>query len=311
MTEAECDCCIVGGGPAGLTAAIFLARFRRRPVLIDGGESRASWIPRSHNHPAFPSGINGFELLERLHRQLADYDARVHRATAETVRRLPDGRFRVEAGGVALVAAHVILATGVRDHLPPTPAAVEQVRAGVIRQCPVCDAYEMIDRRLAVLGSGDCAAGEALFLRGYTSDVTVIPVKGALDLPEPESERLSAAGVVQEHTPLAALEIDGADDGVGVVLRDGRRLAFDAVYSGLGVTPGTDLAVGLGVALSSDGRIATDDHQRTSVEGAYAAGDVVTGLNQIAVAMAQAEIAAVDIHNCLRRAEKLCLAGQD
>src|SRR5690606_20696528 len=69
---AEVDCCIVGGGPAGMTAAIFLSRFRRRVALIDGGESRASWIPRTHNHPAFPGGINGEVLLDRMRRQLSE-----------------------------------------------------------------------------------------------------------------------------------------------------------------------------------------------------------------------------------------------
>jgi thioredoxin reductase (NADPH) len=97
---------------------------------------------------------------------------------------------------------------------------------------------------------------------------------------------------------------------VTAVLRDGRKLAFDAVYSGLGVEPHVGLARALGVELSSDGRVVVDEHQRCSVEGVYAAGDVVTGLNQLAVAMAQAEIAAVDIHNALRRGERLCLAGQ-
>ncbi len=323
MTDVSCDCCIVGGGPAGLTAAIFLARFRRRPVVIDAGDSRASWIPRSHNHPAFPGGINGYELLDRMRAQLANYGIAPISGAADKVERLPGGGFRVTAGEASFIAPHVIFASGVRDRLPPAPDAVEQVRRGLIRQCPVCDAFEMIDKRVGVIGSGVGAAGEALFLRGYTADVTLIPLGGPLDLPEGEPERLEEARVKTLDAPLERLEIEGGDEDpaehegslppprpVRAILQDGRRVEFDAVYSGLGVEPHVDLARDLGVELSSDGRIATDEHQRCSVEGAYAAFDVVTGLNQLAVAMAQAEIAAVDIHNALRRGERLCLAGQ-
>lgn len=316
MTDVSCDCCIVGGGPAGLTAAIFLARFRRRPVVIDAGDSRASWIPRSHNHPAFPGGINGYELLERMRAQLANYGIAPISAAADKVEGLPGGGFRITAGEASFVAPHVIFASGVRDRLPPAPDAVEQVRRGIIRQCPVCDAFEMIGKRVGVVGSGMSAAGEALFLRGYTPDVTLIPLGGPFDLPPHEIERLDEAEIKRLDATLDRLEVEDDEDiaegarPIRAVLSDGRRLEFDAVYSGLGVTPHAELAAALGVELSSDGRIATDPHQRCSVEGAYAAGDVVTGLNQLAVAMAQAEIAAVDIHNTLRRGERLCLAGQ-
>ena len=159
-------CVIVGGGPGGLTAAIYLARFRRRFLLIDAGESRATWIPRSHNHPGFPKGVGGPELLTRLREQLHIYS---------------------------------------HAHL----------------------------------------------------DIT---------------------------------------------------REVDVIYSAEGFHPRSHLASALGVAQLTDGRVVTDGHQRTSVKGCYAAGDIVTGLNQLGVAMAQGEIAAVDIHNRLRDEENTCLA---
>jgi thioredoxin reductase (NADPH) len=304
------DCCVIGGGPAGLTAGIFLARLRRNAVLLDCGDSRASWIPRSHNHPAFPGGINGEDLLRRMRAQLAEFGAAPVPERATAVRRAEDGQLLVETGAGAYLCRYVILATGVRDYLPPVENAVSHVREGVIRQCPICDAYEMIGQRLAVIGSGECAAGEALFLRSYTSEITVLTLGAPLGMGDADLGRLRDAGVRLLETPARDFRFD-SERGVSVVLADGSALSFAAVYSGLGISPHTELAAGLGVRLTQDGRIETVAHQRTSEPGVYAAGDVVTGLNQIAVAMAQAEIAAVDIHNELRRSEKLCLAAAE
>lgn len=299
------DCCIIGGGPAGLTAAIFLARFRRSAVLLDGGESRASWIPRSHNHPAFPGGINGEDLLQRMRRQLAEFGEAPRPARAESAR-ATDAGFAVETDAGQVLARSLILATGVRDNLPPLADAIAHVREGVIRQCPICDAYEVIDRRIAVIGTGRCAAGEALFLRGYTPDVTLVTLGEPLGLPEGDAARLAAAGIAVLTDPVHALAAD-PKDGVRVLLGNGQELRFDAAYAGLGVTPRTRIAAGLGVELTGDGRIVTDAQQRTSRPGVFAAGDAVTGLNQIAVAMAQAEIAATEIHNARRAEEGLTL----
>lgn len=301
------DACVIGGGPAGLTAALFLARFRRRAVVLDGGESRAAWIPRSHNHPAFPDGIPGEELLARMREQLARFGAPPVRARVETVERDGDG-FRIAAagGGPGWRARFVVFATGVRDRLAPVPDAIRHVRTGTIRQCPICDAYEVIGKRLAVIGGLRCTAGEALFLRSYTDDIRLVTLGDEPEWSEAEAARIHAAGVRIDPRPVAAI---AAAEGEGAVIafRDGEALHVDAIYSGLGVEPRTRLAAALDVRCAPDGRIDTDGRQRTSVAGIYAAGDAVTGLNQIAVAMAQAEVAAVDIHNTLRREECLCL----
>jgi thioredoxin reductase (NADPH) len=301
MADRPLDCCIVGGGPAGLTAAIFLARFRRRFALIDGGESRASWIPRSHNHPAFPGGINGEELLARMRRQLAEYGAAPIRGQATALSREPDGGLRLETKGGPFAASFVILATGVRDRLPEVEDGVSHVRAGKIRQCPICDGYEVMDRRIAVIGHTPGAAGEALFLRTYTADITLLTHGRPVELGGEDRRRLEEAGIALVEAPVRQLDCERGD--VAVHLEDGDTLTFEAIYSGLGIEPHTALGAMLGVELTPEGRFVTDAKQRTSQPGVYAAGDAVTGLNQIAVAMAQAEIAAVDIHNALRREE--------
>ncbi|TNC52097.1 NAD(P)/FAD-dependent oxidoreductase [Rubellimicrobium rubrum] len=305
LTDDVLDCCIIGGGPAGLTAAIFLARFRRRFVLIDAGESRASWIPRSHNHPAFPGGINGEELLDRMRRQVDEFGGTRLSGVVTRISREGEGPFRIDTGQGTLVARHLILATGVRDNLPAVPDAVSHVRRGTIRQCPICDGYEVTGKRIAVLGSAACAAGEALFLRTYTSDITVVTLGESLSIADDDRARLDDLGIRLIEAPVDRVACD--DGTVEVTLGDGQVMTFDAVYAGLGIEPRTSLAHELDVQLSDDGRVVTDAKQRTSAPQVYAAGDAVTGLNQIAVAMAQAEVAAVDIHNELRRAEKMCL----
>jgi thioredoxin reductase (NADPH) len=301
------DCIIIGGGPAGLTAAIYLARFRRRLVLLDAGESRAEWIPRSHNHPAFPDGIPGPELLDRMRAQVARFGADHVRDEAARLDREGE-EFRVEAGGKTYRAPAVILATGAIDLMPEMEDAVGHVRKGTVRQCPICDGYEVIDRRIVLLGSGRHAVEEALFLSGYSPDVTIAAL-GTEPGPDPDQrEALRMAGVAILEEPV--LGVTCKDGDVRLDLGHGRSARFDVAYSGMGIEPQTDLVADLRPDLSPDGRLQTDAQQQTSIPGLYAAGDVVTGLNQIAVAMAQGEIAATAVHNAARRVEGRSLSGR-
>ncbi|NEX48785.1 NAD(P)/FAD-dependent oxidoreductase [Pseudotabrizicola algicola] len=300
------DCIIVGGGPAGLSAAIYLARFRRRVILIDDGHSRAALIPRSHNHPGFPGGIRGPALLTHLRQQAQEFGVVPLSAEVTAAARTSDA-LQVTVGPRRLTAGSLILATGVRDHLPAVDDPLRHVREGLVRLCPVCDAFELIDKPVAVLGNGNPAAGEALFLRHYTADLRLLTLGRPLEMSSGTEQQLHEAGVEIIRTPMARMNFPGGS--VAISLSDGRSHRFAAVYSALGCAPCTELALPLGVALAEDGRITTDAHQRTSASGVYAAGDIVTGLNQIAVSMAQGEIAATDIHNVLRRQENRCPIG--
>jgi thioredoxin reductase (NADPH) len=141
QAEADLDCLIVGGGPAGLTAAIYLARFRRRTRLIDAGFSRAALIPKSHNFPGFPDGISGVEILARLNAHATRYGAHVERGRVSELRCREDGVFVATAEGRSLTARRVILATGVVDSLPEIEGLKDHIRTGRIRLCPVCDGF--------------------------------------------------------------------------------------------------------------------------------------------------------------------------
>jgi thioredoxin reductase (NADPH) len=295
------DCLIVGGGPAGLTAAIYLARFLRDIVVVDAGESRATWIPKSHNHPGFPHGIGGRELLARLGEQATQFGVRRESMRVESLERDADGIFVARMRGRTIRARRLLLAMGVVDRVPPLEGMREAMRDGLLRQCPICDGYEARGKSIAIIGNGRAAAGEALFMRGYSDDITLVSVGEALALPEDSRDRIAETGIRTIQQPVVSLDPEAA--GALLTFADGATLRVDTLYSALGIEPQNDLARGLGIDLTQDGRIVTDAHQRTSIEHCYAAGDIVTGLNQIGVAMAHAEIAAVDIHNGLRRLE--------
>lgn len=163
--DAAYDVVVVGAGPAGLTAGVYLARFRRRVLILDGGRSRAAWIPTSHNTPGFPRGICGHDLLERLRAQATEYGAEIRGWLATSVRQPRD--FVVEGFQKATAARAIILATGVLDHVPPIDEIEAAIRASLVRMCPICDAFEAIDKAVAVLGSGPLAEREAAFLSRF------------------------------------------------------------------------------------------------------------------------------------------------
>jgi thioredoxin reductase (NADPH) len=164
----------------------------------------------------------------------------------------------------------------------------------------------MIDRKLVVIGRGTTGLGEALFLRSYTPDITLVTLGQPLDLSDDNRRRMEEAGIRPIETSLTDIVIE--NDRIARFNFENTSLTFDAIYSALGSHPRADLAASLGIALHADRRIITDTHQRTSIDGCYAAGDIVTGLNQLGVAMGQGEVAAVDIHNRLRARDGLRLA---
>jgi len=294
---------IIGAGPAGLTAATYLGRFRRRTLVVDGGAPRACWIPLSHNMPGFPAGITGADILTRMREQAQEYGAVIAPGRVENLAQEGKG-FVAEIEGRAIRARAVLLATGVVDHHPDLPGVEQAVQKALVRICPICDGYEATDKAVAVIGHSDKGAREAAFMRTYSDRVTLIHIGPADALSR--RDELDRLGVELILAPLEAVELE--QDRVTALTWGGQTRAFDLVYSALGTSPNAELAKGLGVRLSGDGRLEVDLHQATSVPGLYAAGDVVRGLNQIAVATAEAAVAATDIHNRLRRIDGLTVA---
>lgn len=296
------DTLIIGGGPGGLSAAIYLRRFTRNIALVDKGNSRVAWIPVSHNYPGFPDGINGKLLLEQLRCQLGNYDGRVIPGEVTDLR-IEDGLFVGDcvdaAGDVTVLRAHtVLLATGVADAGMPVERWQEAVAAGAVRLCPVCDGYDVIDKRIAVATSEVNPVGHALFMRSFSTDVLLFERAEHSAVNDDERRQLQAANVRHIASPLVGVTL--TDDLRPVMhTRDGESYLCDVFYPMLGETARSTLAAKLGAETVECDKLAVDDHCRTSVPGLFAIGDVTRGLNQIAVAAGQAAIAATTIHNTL------------
>jgi thioredoxin reductase (NADPH) len=298
------DCVIVGGGPAGLTAALYLARYRRSVRVFDSGDSRARLIPIARNLPGFTAGISGEAWLTSLRDQLAPYLVVPELARVTTISAADNGfriDYRVMQGSDAEVvrsahARRVLLAAGIRDGLPPIANAEELTRRGLFRLCPICDGYETDGQRIAMLGAAKCALSHAIFMRTFSRDVAVVaPDLDTLTNADVESALASGVGLIE----LSQFEqTQCADEGVQIVSRSGAIHQFDSIYPVMGCHAQTD-ALGLEVERDEDGMVITDKQQRTSVQHLYAAGDIVNTLNQISVASGEAAIAATAIHRSL------------
>jgi thioredoxin reductase (NADPH) len=292
------DAVVIGGGPGGLTGALYLARFRRRVLVIDSGNSRAANIPCSHNYPGFPRGVAGTALLHSMRQQVGRHEVPVRSGHVDSIQR-SDGVFTLEGTPFGECRARtVLLATGAADVWPDLPAAAEALRDGVLRFCPVCDGYEASDRSVGVLTNGSAGVHEALYLRHFTPKVTVFLCADDVVLTADELRSLRDAGVAVAEAPPSAFS--RTDGGVTVTHGD-KRSTCSAVYSSFGLNVRSRLALTIGAACDASGYLVVDEHHRTSVEGLYAVGDVAKGLNQISVATGGAAIAASAMHLALRQ----------
>lgn len=297
------DCIIIGAGPAGLTAAIYLARFHLSIRLFDSGSSRAAMIPCTRNHAGYPEGIAGKELLRLMREQAEKYGA--YREDKKVTAIVPEGDdFRIVTDDGDFRARTVLLATGVVNHRPNILPEVHDpaLERGLMRYCPICDGYEVTDKRVGVIGTGDHGMREALFLRGYTRDVTLIAPEAEHALDAACAATLDEAGIVRVDGPCGGWAIEG--DRIALDTAGG-RMAFDSVYPALGSRIRSHLALAAGARASDEGCLEVDDHQRTSVAGLFAAGDVVKGLDQISHAMGEAGVAATTIRNLLAERGRL------
>lgn len=299
------DVAIVGGGPAGLAAAVYLARFLRSTVVFDAGDARAKLIPKTRNCPGFPEGISGKELLERLREQAGAHRASIVEGRVQGIERCASSFMLATTSGV-VEASFLILATGIVDKAPAIGGLHEAIAAGTIRLCPICDAYEAIGRRIGVAGPEQSAFQEALFLRDYSPHVVML-----FNYPDQVSDE------TRREAAAAGIEIwDSVDDMVpqnvrcDVIMADcPQPREIDVLYLSTGCDVRSELATNLGADCDEEGYVLVGSHLETSVRGLYAIGDVTKKLNQIAVGFGHAALAATHIHNALH-ARKLARSAR-
>jgi len=290
---------VVGGGPAGLQAALLLARGRTRVVVYDSGTARHLVSPESHSFLG-ADGMPPVELRRRGRLQLEPYETVDFRdAVVEDIAPRPEGGFHVSvAGQQAVTARFVLLATGVRD-IPLDLPGYREFWGKTLLHCPYCHGWEFRDRRLGALVLGERMIDLAKKVTWWSSDVVLFVDP---DLPVPE--QLSAGGVTLERRRvrrlLGELETGRLE---AVELEDGTTVPRDAIYyrppqlqSGLV----EKLRSTLGLGLDADGFVQVDDEQQTSVPGLYAAGDLTTAYQQIVEAARQGHRAASAMEGVLK-----------
>jgi thioredoxin reductase len=289
------DVIVVGGGPAGLSAALMLGRCRRRVLLCDLGQPRNRRSRALHGYLT-RDGIAPPELNELGRRELASYHVDF-RCTGVTAARREAGHFRVALGtGHEEAARYLLIATGVVDDLPAING-FEECYGRSVFHCPYCDGWECRDRRLAAFGRGKEVTGLALGLRAWSGDVMVCTHGARLDAAK--RERLARNGIAVRTEPIA--ELTQADGQLSrIVFARGDAVERDALFFSTGQHPQSPLAVALGCTLTRHGVVKTGSGCDTNVDGVFVAGDASRDAQFVVVAAAEGVKAAVAINKALQ-----------
>lgn len=292
------DVAIIGGGPAGLSAADWLARYRHRVILIDSGDPR-NWETRGVNGFLGSPGVRPAELRGRGREEARAQGVELVDALCERVVCQDEEHFQLLLGdGRPVDARRVLLAIGLKDVWPDVPG-LERIYGANAHVCPDCDGWQCAGRKVVVLGKGRKAAGLALDLTTWTDQI-IICTNGApadLDLPE-YMQKLDALNIPVLESPITCLRHEG-ERLQSVEFQDGLQLDVDKIFFAIGQYPADDLGAQLGCERDSGGHIIVDDHYHTSVRNCYAAGDIVPGPQLAIAAASDGAIAALAIHKSL------------
>jgi thioredoxin reductase len=302
------DCIVVGAGPAGLSASLFLARYRRRTLTFHHNGPRNEYAHGVHGFLGH-HGISPAELLARGRDEVINHGGLIIESCVTRIERLSEEHFRVYAGDGnhdlrTFDAQRVLLATGLRDLTPDCPGFRDFYGVSV-HHCPDCDGYECIGKRIAVLGNGTKTVGFTLGLLTWTNDITLI-TEDKDGLSKDDRAKLAAFHIPVRDQSIKALEGDLKTKHLQrVVFSDGDAFECEALFFNLRTEPASNLHEMLGCKLDeSCGLVWVDRTRQTSVEGVYAAGDITPNSQLAIVAAAEGAMAAIHIHNSLIPSER-------
>ena len=271
------DVIIIGGGPAGLTAAIYTSRARLKTLVIESYSvpGQAIITDSIENFPGFPEGINGFELVEKFKKQAEKFGAELIVKNVEKIEQLQDG-WRIKAEDKTCTTLSIIIATGAHPRKLDVPGEHKFTGKGV-SYCATCDGALYRDKHVVVIGGGDTAIDEALFLTRFAKKVTLVHRRDRLRATKILQERVLAnkkMGFIWESN---VIEILGTDKVEGVKIKNIKTkkdtdLSCDGVFVFVGYEPNTDLLKGL-LKLDKKSYILTDDDMNTSKKGIFSCGD--------------------------------------
>ena len=289
------DVIVIGGGPAGLSAAVYTARAGKETLVVDKGGGTTRQVDWMENFYGFPDGISGEEIVERGEAHARRFGAEIRRE--EVVRVAPDGdEFVVETTADTYTTRGLILATGA-SYETPAIGEIESYEGRGVSYCVECDAYFYRDEPVAVVGSGNYAATEALSLLDYTDDVRVLTNGDEVTADRELADRLDAAGIDVRTDRIERVAGDGELE--RVVFRDGGELPVTGLFVALGTAGGTDVAQTLGIP--QDGPyLQVNPDQSTAVDRVYAAGDLTGGNRQVATSVGEGADAAINLLEAFR-----------
>lgn len=295
MTNERWDVVVVGGGAAGLSAALILARARRRVLVLDGGEPRNRFAPHMHGVLS-RNGYSPLQLLADGRREVRESDGVIRTAHVTQARRTDDG-FELETEeGIRVRAGRLIVAAGIRDDLPAIEGLAEQWGRGVVA-CPYCDGFEARGSTIGVIAGSPMSLHAAQLLRPYTDDLTVFTALLGV-VPDEDLRALSARGIRVDDRPVNRVVSEG-ETLVGLELADGTTVALDVVFASGRMVPLDDLLVQLGAEQSDTffgPWTASDPTGLTSVPGVWVAGNTANPSALVPVAAASGVVAAVTIN---------------
>ncbi|MFC4245679.1 NAD(P)/FAD-dependent oxidoreductase [Natribaculum luteum] len=285
------DVAIIGGGPAGLSAAVYTARADQETYVFDDGSGTTREVDTMENVYGFPDGVTGPELVSLGQRHATKFGATILEEEVVRIGRTDDDAYEIETTENRYQARGVVIATGA-SYESPAIRDVDEYEGRGVSYCVECDAYFYRDRPVAVVGSGNFAAKEALMLLDYTDDVQVLTNGKEFTADAALRDQLDAADVAVRTDRLE--RVDGDDALERIVTRDGDELEVDGLFVALGAAGGTALAEMLGVATAGP-YVETDDGMGTNVPRVYAAGDVTGGQRQINTSIGEGTRAAINL----------------
>ena len=298
------DCIVVGAGPGGLSAALFLARYRRRVLTFHNSSPRNIY---SHGVHGFLGhhGILPTELLERGRDEVTKHGGLIIEGCVTHAERVADSHFRISTGDEKIVrqtfdARRLVLATGLRDLTPDCPG-FRDFYGATVQHCPDCDGFEVTGKRVAVLGHGKNTVGFALRMLTWTDKLTLLTNGDPGDITDEHRARLTALDIPITNQRVTSLEGYAESKQLrSVRFDDGSTLDCDALFFNLGTEPASDLHTMLGCRLDEECSLVwVDDNQQTSIEGVYAAGDITPHSQLAVVAAAEGAMAAIQVHKSL------------
>jgi thioredoxin reductase len=298
------DCIVIGAGPAGLSASLFLARYLRPTLTFHHNSPRNEYAHGVHGFLGH-HGIRPNELLARGRDEVTSHRGLIIEACVNTVEQVSPERFRVSAGAESRVfeARRLLLATGLRDLTPDCPGFREFYGTSV-HHCPDCDGYEVKDKRVAVLAPGNNSVGFTANLLTWTSQLTLLTDQS--EFSNHDRAQLARLDVAIRTEAVVALEGDKSTRQLQRVLfAEGEPLECDALFFNLGTELATNFHETLGCRLDPEcGLVWVDDTRQTSVKGVYAAGDITPNSQLAVVAAAEGAMAAIHIHRSLMTEER-------